>query len=131
MQRLKSLWLVLPLLVLLGLGVLLGTATAAGEDEGKPLVRAKIPAFPAAEGAGAWTPGGRGGKVCVVTNLNDKRPGSLKKYGLDPNDPSDAIKDKNGDGYTNIEKYLNGLDPTKLVDYTKPENNKNVFHKKS
>jgi hypothetical protein len=51
-----------------------------------------------------------------------------KKYGLDPNDPSDAAKDLNGDGYTNIEKYLNGIDPTKLVDYTTPENNKNPFH---
>jgi hypothetical protein len=53
------------------------------------------------------------------------------KYGLDPNDPSDAAKDKDGDGYTNLEEYLNGTDPTKYVDYTKPENNRNVFHKKS
>jgi pectate lyase len=52
-----------------------------------------------------------------------------KKYGLDPNDPSDGVKDKNGDGYTNLEKYLNGIDPTVYVDYTKPENNKNLFHK--
>jgi hypothetical protein len=52
------------------------------------------------------------------------------KYGLDPNDPSDAARDADGDGYTNLEEYLNGTDPTKYVDYTKPENNKNVFHKK-
>jgi hypothetical protein len=52
-----------------------------------------------------------------------------KKYGLDPNDPSDANKDLNGDGYTNLEKYLYGIDPTKKVDWTKPENNKNLFHK--
>jgi hypothetical protein len=51
-----------------------------------------------------------------------------KKYGLDPNDPSDAAKDLNGDGYSNLEKYLNGIDPTKNVDFTKPENNKNMFH---
>jgi hypothetical protein len=46
-----------------------------------------------------------------------------KKYGLNPNDPIDAVKDLNGDGYTNIEKYINGIDPTKKVDWTKPENN--------
>ena len=46
-----------------------------------------------------------------------------KKYGLNPNDPSDAVKDMNGDGYTNIEKYINGIDPTKKVDWTNPANN--------
>jgi hypothetical protein len=51
-----------------------------------------------------------------------------RKYGLDPNDPSDGAKDSSGDGYTNLEKYLNGTDPTRFVDYTKPENNKNLFH---
>jgi hypothetical protein len=45
------------------------------------------------------------------------------KYGLNPNDPSDAGKDCNGDGYTNIEKYLNGLDPTKKVDWKDLRNN--------
>lgn len=45
------------------------------------------------------------------------------KYGLDPKDPSDAIKDMNGSGYTNIEKYINGIDPTKEVDWTNLENN--------
>ncbi|HSY17370.1 MAG TPA: thrombospondin type 3 repeat-containing protein [Candidatus Acidoferrales bacterium] len=32
-----------------------------------------------------------------------------KAHGLNPNDPSDASKDLNGDGYTNLEKYLNSL----------------------
>ena len=32
-----------------------------------------------------------------------------KEHGLNPNDPSDAAKDLNGDGYTNLEKYLNAL----------------------
>ena len=32
-------------------------------------------------------------------------------------------QDKDKDGYTNVEEYLNGTDPTVFVDYTKPENN--------
>jgi hypothetical protein len=46
-----------------------------------------------------------------------------RKHGLNPNDASDAAKDCNGDGYTNIEKYLNGLDPAQKVDWTDLENN--------
>jgi pectate lyase len=47
------------------------------------------------------------------------------KNGLNPNDPTDAVKDINGDGYSNLEKYLDGLDPTKKIDWHKPENNYN------
>jgi len=45
------------------------------------------------------------------------------KYGLNPHDPSDANGDLNGDGYTNIEKYINGIDPTRKVDWTDLKNN--------
>lgn len=46
-----------------------------------------------------------------------------KKHGLNPNDPSDANGDLNGDGYTNIEKYINGIDPTVKIDWSDLKNN--------
>lgn len=50
-----------------------------------------------------------------------------KKYGLNPKDASDANKDSNGDGYTNLEKYINGIDPTKKVDWKNPKNNRDTL----
>ena len=52
--------------------VFIGTLSAAD-----PKVEL-FPAFPGAEGAGAYTPGGRGGKVFVVTTLDDYQPGKEK-----------------------------------------------------
>ena len=49
------------------------------------------------------------------------------KYGLNPNDPSDANGDCNGDGYTNIEKFINNIDPTVKVDWTDPRNNRDTL----
>ncbi|HEY6915325.1 MAG TPA: thrombospondin type 3 repeat-containing protein, partial [Paludibacter sp.] len=55
---------------------------------------------------------------------NDGMPDAWEKAnGLNPNDPADAVKDCNGDGYTNIEKYINGIDTKKKVDWKKPKNN--------
>jgi len=57
--------------------------------EGKPYVpwaarpvdlpQASIIAFPGAEGGGAYSFGGRGGKVYVVTSLEDSGPGTLRE----------------------------------------------------
>ena len=52
-----------------------------------------------------------------------------EKYGLNPNDPSDANGDLSGDGYTNIEKYINGIDPTKKVDWKNIKNNHDTLAK--
>src|SRR5215831_15915515 len=43
-----------------------------------PVAACAAQAFPGAVGWGADTPGGRGGKIIRVTNLNADGPGSLK-----------------------------------------------------
>ena len=55
---------------------------------------------------------------------NDGMPDAWEtKYGLNPQDASDAARDLDKDGYTNIEEYLNGTDPTEYVNYRNLGNN--------
>src|SRR5262249_50672220 len=50
------------------------------------------------------------------------------RYGLNPRDPADASQSKTPGGYTYLEHYLNGTDPTAAVDYANPKNNVNPHH---
>jgi len=46
-----------------------------------------------------------------------------KEHQLDPAKASDGSIDSDGDGYTNVEEYLNGTDPRQKIDYTNLGNN--------
>jgi pectate lyase len=50
------------------------------------------------------------------------------KFGFDSKNAGDNSQDEDQDGYTNLEEYLNGTDPTVFVDYTKPESNGITLH---
>ena len=49
------------------------------------------------------------------------------KYHLDTNDVSITQKDLQGDGYTVMDKYLDGLDPTGKIDWNNPRSNVNTL----
>jgi len=51
------------------------------------------------------------------------------RYGLNPHDAKDGTADNDKDGYTNLEEYLNGTDPTRFVDYHDAKNNVNTLNK--
>jgi hypothetical protein len=46
-----------------------------------------------------------------------------KKHELNPEEASDGRLDSDGDGYTNVEEYLNGTHPREKIDYTNLGNN--------
>jgi hypothetical protein len=60
---------------------------------------------------------------------NDGMPDDWEsKHGLNANDAADASADMNGDGYTNIEDFLNGLDPAaQKRDWPAPHTYRDLF----
>jgi pectate lyase len=69
-----------PWFIRIGLGVILAVAFIAAlpSQHESTVANRDIPAFPGAEGFGSSTPGGRGGKILWVTNLENGGPGSLR-----------------------------------------------------
>lgn len=63
------------------------------------------------------------GTPYVDTDMDGMPDEWEKANGLNPNDPSDANGDITGDGYTNIEKYINGIPTTIRVDWGNLSNN--------
>ncbi|MDN3668078.1 polysaccharide lyase [Echinicola jeungdonensis] len=45
------------------------------------------------------------------------------KYNFNPENPADGAIDSDGDGYTNVEEFLNGTDPKEKIDYRNLGNN--------
>ncbi len=59
---------------------------------------------------GGWiTPAS--GTPCLDSDHDGMPDAWETKYGLDPANPLDGRVDTDGDGYTNLEEYLNGTDP--------------------
>lgn len=56
-----------------------GKPYVPGAEKPSDLPQAEIPAFPGAEGGGMFSFGGRGGKVFVVSKLDDSGPGSFRE----------------------------------------------------
>lgn len=67
------------------------------------------------------------GKPYVDTDKDGMPDAWEKKYGLNPKDPSDAKGDLNTDGYSNIEDYINGVNPAIKVDWKDLANNKDTL----
>ncbi len=63
----------------LGLGLSLGLGLGLGLLFAVTPASAQTPAFPGAQGGGAYSVGGRGGQIIEVTSLDDDGPGTLRE----------------------------------------------------
>jgi len=45
------------------------------------------------------------------------------QHGLNPKDPADGARDTDGDGYTHLEKFLDGTSSREAIDYLNLGNN--------
>jgi len=61
--------------------------------------------------------------------MPDKYEKKYEHLGLNPNS-FDANEDINNDGYTNIEMYINGMNPTTSIDWSDPVNNYDTLSEK-
>jgi hypothetical protein len=93
---------------------------------GKPIFKDGIIQTPA--DVGGW-PEYRADTLPTDVDLDGLPDAWELQHGLNPNDASDASRDKDEDGYTNIEEHLNGTDPSASIDYTRPENNRSALHR--
>ena len=50
-----------------------------------------------------------------------------KRFNLNPDSSADARLDLSGDGYSNIECFINGLDPWQYIDWKDPTRNVNTL----
>jgi hypothetical protein len=94
-----------------------GTATYGGEfGEGSGIIDSQ-------ETVGGW-PDLAPGEPSPDTDHDGMPDAWESRYALDSGDPADGPADRDEDGYTNLEEFLNTTDPTVFVDYGDPTNNR-------
>lgn len=84
----------------------------------KPMPEKYLPAFPGAEGFGAMTTGGRGGKVIYVTNTNESGPGSFAEA-VNTTGPRTVLFRVSGQIVLNKDVWIKEPDLT-LIGHTAP-----------